>query len=54
MRDLDIKRLNSIAEELEKRVYRLESQPKKTESEIIEENGYTIQVIPVWEWLVSE
>ena len=24
------------------------------ESEIIEENGYTIQVIPVWEWLVSE
>lgn len=24
------------------------------ESEIIEEEGYTIQVIPVWEWLVSE
>lgn len=24
------------------------------ESEMIEEDGYTIQVIPVWEWLVSE
>lgn len=24
------------------------------ESEIIEEEGYTIQVIPVWEWLISD
>lgn len=24
------------------------------ESEMIEEDGYTVQVIPVWEWLVSE
>ena len=24
------------------------------ESEIIEEEGYTIQVIPVWEWLTKD
>ncbi|MBR3917119.1 MAG: ATP-binding protein [Clostridia bacterium] len=24
------------------------------ESEIIEEGGYTIQVVPIWEWLVKE
>ena len=24
------------------------------ESEVIEEDGYTIQVIPIWEWLTRE
>ena len=24
------------------------------ESEIIEEDGYTIQVIPIWEWLIKD